>query len=126
MPNASLTIEVGEYNGTPGFSIDEFVIEPNVFTPGRHTLEFEYNYGSVKNFKMFGKHIHDTLVGKDNNIMQDKFIEIKHLRLEYLQIENWQFHKHIWNPYFAFDKQQHSLIIPTRENLPLWYINLGN
>jgi|TARA_R110002074_G_scaffold265001_1_gene437248 hypothetical protein len=124
MPDAHLTIEVGEYNGTPGFSIDQMIIEPNQLTPGIHTVDFEYDYGSTVKFKMFGKHKHDTRVDKNNKIIQDKFIEIKTLRLDYMQIQNWQFHQHIWNPYFAFDSQQQTLIIPSKEQLPLWYINL--
>ena len=126
MPNATVTIEVGEYNGTPGFIIDHLMWQPNELTSGEHEIVFEYKYGSTNRFKMFGKQENDTLVDNDNNILADKFILIKKLRLDYMEILNWQFYKHIWNPYFAFNNQSQYLEIPNKEDLPLWYINLQN
>ena len=73
---------------------------------------------------MFGKETNDTLVDKNNVIIADKFILIKKLRIDYIEILNWQFHKHIWDPYFAFNNQLRYLDIPTKEELPIWYINL--
>ena len=124
MPNASVTIEVGAYNGTPGFIIDKQVIKPNVFTAGEHILNFAYDYGKTVRFKMFGKREHDTRIDNEQNILEDKFILIKNMRIDYMEILNWQFHKHIWNPYFAYNNQERLLTIPTKDNLPLWYINL--
>ena len=124
MPEATLTIEVGAYNGNPGFIIDEQTWDPSVLTPGEHQINFEYNYGATNRFQLFGKETNDTLVDKDNVIIADKFILIKKLRIDYMEILNWQFHKHIWNPYFAFNNQSRYLDIPTKEELPIWYINL--
>lgn len=124
MPDASITIEVGAYNGTPGFIIDKQTWEPNVFTAGEHILKFAYDYGETARFKMFGKSEHDTRIDNEQNIIEDKFILIKTMRIDYMEILNWQFHKHIWNPYFAYNNQERFLTIPTNDNLPLWYINL--
>tara|TARA_Y100000992_G_scaffold38806_1_gene21788 strand:- start:2936 stop:3316 length:381 start_codon:yes stop_codon:yes gene_type:complete len=126
MPKASLDITVGEYNGTPGFAIDAKIIEPNTLSMGDHTLEFEYDYGESVCFKMFGKDVFDTKIDDENNIIEDKFILIKQLRIEYMQISNWQFHKHLWNPYFAYNNEERVLAIPSKETLPLWYLNLQN
>jgi len=126
MPNAKINIQVGEYNGTPGFMINDTVIEPNTLEMGNHILKFKYDYGQSLRFKMFGKDIFDVKIDDNNNIIEDKFILIKELRIEYIKILNWQFHKHIWNPYFGFNNQERVLAIPSKENLPLWYLNLQN
>ena len=124
MPDAKLTIQVGAYNGTPGFIIDDIIIEPNTLSMGDHTLSFSYDYGESVKFKMFGKYEFDTKIDDENNIVEDKFILIKELCIDYMKISNWQFHKHIWNPYFAYNNQERVLTIPSKESLPLWYLNL--
>tara|TARA_R110000803_G_scaffold165847_1_gene229284 strand:+ start:1670 stop:2047 length:378 start_codon:yes stop_codon:yes gene_type:complete len=123
MPKALLTLCVGEYNGTPGFSINDLTIPPNSLTEGIHSIEFDYEYGSDVVFCMFDKGPDDTL-SKNNEVIKDKSIDIQSLTLMFIKIENWQFHKHIWNPYFSVNKQTRVLQIPTKDDFPLWYLQV--
>ena len=116
-------LSVGNYNGYPGFTVNGSHLTPDDFLKGIRQLEFEYDYDSDIIFKMTDKGSRDTQV-ENGKILADKFINIEKLTLEFVEFENWQFHKHIWDPYFAFNEQEKCLTIPTKEYFPIWCLKL--
>lgn len=123
MPSASIKLNFGESNGTAGFKINDFIIQPNQYTAGIHMVSFDYNYDSVIAFTMFGKGPRDTVVENDK-IIKDKFVVIELLQFEFGQLENLHFQTSIWDPFFAFNEQTKHLSIPKQEDFPIWYMEL--
>lgn len=123
MPKAKLDILVGESNGTPGFTVNNLIIQPAVLLPGNHTIEFDYEYGQSIEFKMFGKNKQDVIL-ENGKVIRDKFVLIQNLTLEFLVLESWHFHNYIFDPYFGFDNESKYLHLPTKKDFPIWYVEL--
>jgi len=124
MPKASLDILVGGCNGTPGFKINDFTLIPNELSEGEHTIDFTYEYGESIKFTMFGKSKYDVEL-VNGKIVKDKYIAIKKLSLEFLEIESWQFHTYFWQPYFGFNNQSKYINIPLRKDIPMWFLEIS-
>lgn len=119
MPDAKIKLTFGECNGTPGFKINDKIIEPNTLTAGTHVIEFTYDYNQSIKFAMFGKSYRDVVI-ENGKVVKDKHVLIEELTLEFCKLENWQFHKNIWDPYFGFNEDIKILTIPDREHFPIW------
>jgi len=122
MPNATVKLYAGECNGTAGFKIGNKIFQPNELQEGDHTLDFEYEYGNEIVFTMFGKGNKDTKM-KDGEVVKDKYIEIKQITMDFLILKNWQFHTYLWDPYFGKNETK-VFKIPTRDNFPIWYMEV--
>jgi hypothetical protein len=123
MPNAKLKLTFGESNGTPGFKVNDTVIEPNTFTKGTHIINFDYDYNRPIEFTMFGKSYRDVVI-ENNKVVKDKYVAIEELVLEFCKLESWQFHKNIWDPYFGMNEDTKILFIPDREHFPIWVMEV--
>jgi len=120
MPKGTATLIVGEYNGIPKFSINGNFIP---LTGGENTVDFHYEYGKNLVFEMSGKERNDTMV-VDNEVIADKYIILDSLSLDYIVIENWQLHTHIWDNFFSTNEQK-TLSVPDKDNFPLWCMKLS-
>ena len=125
MPKACVDLYFGECNGTAGFVINSLCIKPNTLAEGKHTFEFEYNYGQSIEFMMFGKdNDRDTTI-KQGHIQHDKHVRIVQLRLQYITLENLHFHNSIFDPYFGFDREKRYIHLPDKKDFPIWYIQVA-
>jgi len=114
------TFTLGECNGTAGFRINDSVLYPNC-AKGSSELVFEYDFGTDIEFEMFGKVSGRDTFLKNNEIVQDKYILIETLQLEYLKLESWQFHNNIFDPYFGYNEEIRRLPIP--KNYIDWWLD---
>ena len=120
MPKGRCTFTLGECNGTAGFRINNSVLLPNS-TKHRGELFFVYEHGQDIEFQMFGKTSRRDTRVINNEIVQDKYINIETLQLEYIKLENWHLHNDIFDPYFGFDREVRTLHIP--ENFVDWWLD---
>lgn len=120
MPKGLCTFTVGTCNGTAGFRINQSQVEPNTIQE-QGSIEFEYQLGKDIEFEMFGKQQGADTQVQDNRVVKDKFVRIETLELEYIKLENWQFHQRLFDPYFGFDREIRTLHIP--ENFIDWWLD---
>ena len=122
MPKGKVEGEFTECNGTAGFSINNKLVQPNELKPGTYTLDFTYDYEDKIIFYMFGKDRDTKLV--NGKIIKDKAVIIKRLFMEYLIIEDWQFHSLFFDPYFGVNNEKRIMHVPDKNNFCKWSLKL--
>ena len=125
----SITLEVGEYNGTMGMQISNnnqtiYSIDKDTLSAGTHTIDLDIDTGSVE-FIGFGKNYNDTLVDQNQNVIKDKYIDILSLSIDLLELKKFYLchSKHFFETYFSKNEIK-KFSVPSKQNLLTWYMQI--
>lgn len=126
--NLKLKFEVGDYNGTMGLLLINnnqvlYSSLPNELKEGIHSIECNVNSGSF-DIISYGKDKNDTLVS-NNNILKDKFIDIKNISLNGFVLERFHiYHSSLFFENYFSKNEKKTFNIPNKENILNWYLKI--